>query len=251
MNVLLIAEGTTPLVMHNERLADPLDEHTRGIARISKKRGKTDADLMEIGRLEFLGGLYMNGNGPCIPATNILRCLQGGATRQKKGRDVLRGISPLLPQADLAYEGPREPDEMWTAGGFSLRKSVGIQRNRTMRTRPIFESWSLTLPVEVDPTLFDPDMLASIWRDAGRYEGLGEMRPVYGKFRGAITEWPIRSNDRLAEASFALATSVLAKEIRLEDEGRLQRHGDVVKAVKAAMKRAEQLRRKAKANGAA
>jgi hypothetical protein len=193
MKLLLKLDGRTaakgsPLVQHNERLADPLDEMTRAIAAISKKRNKTEADHLEIARLEFLGGMYTNGNGPCLPAWNILRCLQDGAKRHKRGADVLRGVYPLVEHADVLYEGPRDPGELWKDGGFSLRKSVGIQRSRTIRTRPIFVEWQAELPVEVDPTVFDVPTLRIVWKDAGIYAGLGEMRPVYGRFAGTIEE---------------------------------------------------------------
>ena len=193
MKVLLQMDGRTEaggssLVMHNERLADPLDDFARNIAKISKKRNKTEADHVEIGRLEFLGGLYLNGNGPCLPAWNILRCLQDGAKRHKRGVDVLRGVYPLTDHADLSYQGPREPDVMWKKGGFALRKTVGVQRSRTVRTRPIFSEWQSELSVEVDPTVFDLDTLANCWHDAGIYAGLGEMRPVYGRFAATLKE---------------------------------------------------------------
>jgi hypothetical protein len=180
--------GGSPLVMHNERLADPLDEVVRSIAAISKKRSKTEADHMEIARLEFGGGLYTNGNGPCLPAWNILRCLQDGAKRHKRGQDVLRGVYPIIDHADVVYDGPRDTDEMWKDGSFALRKTVGIQRSRTMRTRPIFTDWSAELYVEVDATVFDIDTLQVCWTDAGKYAGIGEMRPVYGRFVGEIKE---------------------------------------------------------------
>lgn len=183
-----IAAGGSSLVMHNERLADPLDETVRAIAAISKKRNKTDADHLEIARLEFLGGLYTNGNGPCLPAWNILRCLQDGAKRHKRGVDVLRGVHPRADHADVLYDGPRDPDAMWKSGEFSLRKTVGIQRSRTMRTRPIFTDWTVELPVEVDPVVFDLDTLANLWHDSGVYAGIGEMRPVYGRFAATIKE---------------------------------------------------------------
>lgn len=193
MKVLLTLDGRTEsggsaLVMHHERLADPLEDYTREIAKISKKRNKTEADHLEIARLEFLGGMYTNGNGPCLPAWNILRCLQDGAKRHKRGQDVLRGVYPLTDHADVQYEGPRDPDEMWKNGGFSLRKTVGIQRARTMRTRPIFTDWQAELGVEVDPVVFDLDTLANVWREAGVYAGLGEMRPVYGRFKATLKE---------------------------------------------------------------
>lgn len=175
-------------MQHNERLADPLDDFVREIAKLTKKRNKTEADHLKIGRLEFLGGMYTNGNGPCLPAWNVLRCLQDGAKRHKRGQDVLRGVYPVVEHADLAYEGDdeRDPEKMWQAGAFALRKTVGVQRNRMMRTRPIFNEWQAELPVEVDPTIFDLDTLANVWKDAGKYAALGEMRPVYGRFAGTL-----------------------------------------------------------------
>lgn len=200
MQYRLLAEGDAALVCHNERLADPLDPITRAIGAISKKRNKTEADHADIARLEFFGGLYMSGtfevkdghaitgtgSVPCIPAWNVLRCLQDGAKRHKRGPDVLRGVHPLTEHATLEYEGPTDPQLMWESGEFSLRKTVGVQRARTMRTRPIFLPWGLELRIEVDPVVFDADALAVLWAEAGRYAGLGEMRPVYGRFIGTM-----------------------------------------------------------------
>ena len=198
MKVLLKLEGQSALVMHNERLADPLDEFTRAIGAVSKKRQKTEADHLEIARLEFYGGLYanpmipgpaeVNGQVPCIPAWNIIRCLQDGGKRHKRGADVLRGVYPLDESALLTYDGPASAEELWKEGGFALRKTVGVQRSRTVRTRPIFSEWQAELPVEVDSTVFDLDTLQHIWKDAGVYAGLGEMRPVYGRFVGTIAK---------------------------------------------------------------
>lgn len=182
------ASGGAPLIMHNERLADPLNDFTRALAAVTKKRSKTEADHLEIGRLEFLGGLYTNGNGPCLPAWNILRCLQDGAKRHKRGADVLRGVYPLVEHTDVLYDGPRDPDEMWKSGTFALRKSVGVQRSRTIRTRPYFTEWQAELPVEVDPVVFDLDVLTQCWRDAGVYAGIGDMRPVHGRFKATLKE---------------------------------------------------------------
>jgi len=195
MQLVLVLDGRTdsggaPLIMHSERLADPLDEWTRKIAAISKKRNKTEADHLEIGRLEFLGGMYVNGNGPALPAWNIIRCLQDGAKRHKRGQDVLRGVYPRAEHADVMYEGPRDPDAMWKAGTFALRKTVGIQRSRTVRTRPIFVDWQARLPIEIDDTVFDLDSLREFWRQAGIFAGIGDMRPVYGRFAGVIEEVP-------------------------------------------------------------
>lgn len=198
--VTLHAEGDAAIVLHNERLADPLDEVVRAIAAISKKTKKTEADHAEIARLEFLGGLYLSGPSelkeghlivgagvvPCIPAWNVLRCLQDGGRRHKRGADVPRGIYPLVEYATLNYDGPTDPQELWESGDFVLRKTVGVQRNRVPRTRPMFQPWSVDLAIEVDPVVFDMHTLKVLWAEAGRYCGLAEMRPVYGRFVGTI-----------------------------------------------------------------
>ena len=193
-----VASGGSALIMHNERLADPLDDFTQAIQAISKKRGKTLSDHEELAHLEFLGGLYttpplsypLNGARPkvCVPAWNVLRCLQDGGKRHKRGADVPRGIYPLAEFALVQYDGPTGPEKLWQAGGFSLRKSVGIQRSRTMRTRPFFNDWQAELPIEVDAAIFDLHALRNIWKDAGTYCGLGDMRPVYGRFVGTVKE---------------------------------------------------------------
>jgi hypothetical protein len=182
------AAGGTALLMHNERLADPLDPHTRKLAAISGKRKKSEADHKSMAHIEFIGGLYTNGNGPCLPAWNILRCLQDGGKRHKRGEDVLRGVFPQVEHADVEYDGPRDPEQLWKDGGFSLRKGVGISRRKIMRTRPFFVEWQFRLPVEVDPVIFDQHVVETIWREAGVYSGIGDLRPIYGRFNGTV-EW--------------------------------------------------------------
>jgi hypothetical protein len=207
LRVILVAnghteDGGTPLVMHSERLVDPLDEFVIAIAGISGKRTKTVADHAEMSRLEFYGGMYAdpplslaqvnaskNGSVPVIPAVNILRCLQAGASaKSKDGENVKRGVHFLQDTAVLEYDGPKDPVKLYADpdGRFLLRKSVGIQRKRVMRTRPMFADWSLRLPVEVDAHIFNFNVIQAAWAHAGRYCGLGEMRPVYGRFVATI-----------------------------------------------------------------
>lgn len=204
MKIVLVADGSvtaggSSLIQHNERLADPIDAFTKAIAAISHRRNKTEADHTEIGRLECLGGLYTSpilepehdGRSKFVvglPAWNILRCLQDGAKRHRRGPDVLRGVFPLQDFAALEFDGPRDkPDQVWK-DGFWLRKTVGIQRARTVRTRPMFSNWGLRLNVEMDANVWDFATLALLWREAGIYAGIGDMRPVYGRFAGTIEE---------------------------------------------------------------
>lgn len=227
MKAVLRLDGSqTSIIQHNERLADPLNEYARALAEVSKKRTKTDADHLEMGKREFLGGLYTNENGPCIPAWNILRCLEDGAKRHKQGKNVMRGVRPLSETVDLLYEGPRDPEELWRhRETFSLRKGVGVAGRKVMRTRPIFTGWAAELHVEVDPTIFDLDVLSMIFADAGKYAGLGDMRPIYGCFEGTVfteDEW-LRQTDGAISVLRASVDAAIER-IRGEDRSREVSH---------------------------
>lgn len=219
------------LLCHNERLADSLDPAARDVAEISKKRNKTEADHLELARREFIGGLYLGDNGPMVPAMNMLRCIEGGARRLKRGKDVNRGLVPLDEYADLDYEGPRDPDELWKQG-FWLRKGVGVGTKRVTRTRPCFKNWKLVLPVEVDANIWDPHTLQDVCDQAGKYEGLGDMRPIHGKALITVTpidEWLSMPDGDLSAVGLARKTRI--QQIRDEDEARNGRH--LVAKVKA------------------
>lgn len=189
------ASGGTPLLMHNERLADPLNQFAKQLAEKTGKRKKTETDHEEIARREFMGGLYTAEAGttaaglpkgaPVIPGWNVLRCLQDGAKRTKRGQDVLRGVYPAAEFALVEFDGPRKPDELWK-GGFWVRKGVGVGRSRVIRTRPMFTDWTAELAVDVDPTVFDIEAIVVAWKDAGRYCGIGDGRPIHGRFAGLV-----------------------------------------------------------------
>jgi len=205
MDVLLSGVGLTPLVTHNERLQDALDPLTQQISKISGKRKKTEADLLDLSRLEFEGGLYQNGNGPCLPAMNLFRSLQDGAVRMRRGKDVLRGVRPEpgLIHVDLIYDGPREVEPMWEKRDeFSLRKGVVVSGRRITRTRPIFTKWAFAAPFVVDDLIWDFADLEQAWAFAGLYAGLCEMRPIYGQYEAKaerltpeLRKWVERPHD--------------------------------------------------------
>lgn len=229
MKVVLSFDGRadvngSALLCHNERLADPLDPAKRAVSEIADKRKKTEAEHLELARREFLGGLYTNGNGPMIPAANMLRCIEDGARRVRRGKDVNRGIVPLVEHADLIYDGPRDPDELWTAG-FWLRKGVGVGTKRVIRTRPCFNDWRLELPIEVDPDIWDLHSLQEVCALAGKYAGLGDMRPIQGRCQITampIDEWLTLSKGDTDAVLVAVKTQI--QRIRDEHGERLVNH---------------------------
>ena len=167
--------------MHNAQLADPLNPHAQAIKKISGKRNKTEADHEELGRLEWLGSLYLAGGEPCIPGEIVEAALIEGAKKIKRGPQARAGIicDRMFP---LDYEGPRDPNELWLDERFRLRAGVRVQRNRVIRTRPIFRDWAADLAIDYLPSLLNESEVRDILITVGQVVGIGDWRPRFGRF---------------------------------------------------------------------
>jgi hypothetical protein len=176
--------GCRPLVMHNGRLSDPLDEFTKAIQKISKKRQKTDTDHQQMAKLEFLGSLWLAGEPlrPVLPDEVIHACLVEGAKKTKNGPAAKAGLL-CENHAILEYDGPTDAQELWAKDEFRLRSRVKVQKSRIVRTRPIFKYWQATVSIEYEDSLLDADQVLEFASRAGFEVGIGDWRPRYGRFR--------------------------------------------------------------------
>ena len=68
------------------------------------------------------------------------------------------------------------------------RRMVAVQRQRIPRVRPIFPNWALSIGVETDPQVIDPDEFEDIVAKAGKLIGIGDFRRFYGKFEGKVIQ---------------------------------------------------------------
>lgn len=176
-------KGTTPLMMHNERLANPFDPLTRQIKTITGKRKKTEDDLLEIARLEWLGGLYHTDEaGIHVPGYNILAALVQGGKLQKLGTAIKRAALVQEDNVPVDYTGPRNPDALFSDRRFVDMRSVKVGTSKVMRCRPIFRDWSCSFTVLFEETVIQRDDLVRAASDTGAMVGLGEYRPRFGRF---------------------------------------------------------------------
>jgi hypothetical protein len=173
--------GTRPLLMHSSRLADPLDEITKRLAKLTAKRPKTEADHREIARVEWHGGLWLYNGIPCIPAEALQATFRSAAKTERRGQQAAAGILIEAP-APLKYDGPPNPDELWLNKRFSLRVPVKVGRARTNRTRARFPEWSVEFDAWFMPSLLNRADVVSTYSTAGFLFGLGDWRPNYGTF---------------------------------------------------------------------
>jgi hypothetical protein len=189
-------KGIAPLVMHNVRLADPLDPFTREVKRLTAAAKKTDDGAAALSRVEWSGGMYHTMGEieikdgvvswdkrirPIIPSDMIMACVVDGAKKAKLGKQALAGI--MVPDdAILEYDGPKDLNALMADAKHRLCKVVAVQRNRVMRTRPIFRSWSATIALEVNPELLNDEQVTQAVMVAGRQCGMGDWRPKHGRF---------------------------------------------------------------------
>ena len=174
--------GTRPLLQHNGQLADPLNPHTQALAALTKKRMKTIEDHEAISRTEFEGGLYFDPQvGPYVPGGQLSKVIHQGGKAFKLGPKVLSSVFVVDLVNPLIYDGPRDVQGLWDAD-FWLRAVAATQTNRIVRTRPIFQNWSVDFAVDIDTTELDLTQFESIMDRAGGYVGIGDWRPTYGRF---------------------------------------------------------------------
>lgn len=191
MQLIIKLTGQRPLLMHNGRLANPMDKYTREISTISGKRSKTDEDRLRMLNIEARGGCWETDEGQLgIPNAAVWRSLYNAATAYKRGEDLKRGLAAADVTVPLFINGePIMCDDFLSDFDNIDYRSVKVQKARTMRARPrVPEGWeSEHLFTLLDDVMDLKDMQPIVER-AGRLVGLGDWRPTYGTFEAQIVQ---------------------------------------------------------------
>jgi hypothetical protein len=185
VKVRMTATGTRPLLIHNVRLASPLNAYAKRLKALNGKRNKTDEDRLEVARVEFEGSLYHNAEiGPYIPGPNVFRSLIGGGRLTKAGKRIERGVLLDEVEIPLIYRGPRDVDGLWGGGesDFVDVRTVVVMRSKVDRCRPIFRDWKFEVDLTLDPSAIDLDEFVQVAKNAGAMEGIGDYRLMYGRY---------------------------------------------------------------------
>ena len=179
----IVCEGATPLIMHSARLVDPLDPIVREIRKVTAKRTKTDEDHEQVAHLEWLGGMYFEDEiGPYVPAANLQKCIVEGARLSRDGKKVERGVLIETLAVPVEYDGPRDLQRMYADKRFVHRAPVKVGQARVMRTRPVFRHWAVQCTGVFNGGVIDLDALRAATEAAGSLIGLGDGRPMFGRF---------------------------------------------------------------------
>lgn len=194
--------GVTPLLMHNGQTADPLNQFSRLMSKLSGKRNKTEDDHEEMAHVEWWAGLYLNmppeiksasdirpveGTKLVLPAHLLDSCIREGARKSKLGKLASAGCF-VDDDATFNYNGPKDLIKLSEQPNYMHRAAVRVKQSKVMRTRPIFHQWGCTLSVTVDTTVIEPEQVVTSLEMAGKLIGIGDWRPgaprggSFGKF---------------------------------------------------------------------
>ena len=184
-------EGTADLLFHRYS-ADEVEAKSQ--AAKGSRAKKTD---------DIESYLYRNADREiCLPGRYLQRALQEAGRFQQDPR------SPRKSAFDLCKAGivvtpmlapmiPAGKDSSTVDWDYLDRQRVVVQRSAVTRVRPAFVTgWRAELEItSLLPEYITPALLRKLIDDAGRFIGLADFRPTYGRF--TITSWERRKEPAL------------------------------------------------------
>lgn len=178
--------GRSPLMMHSDKLANPLLSETRAHKELTGKRKKTEDDHLAIARSEFLAALYWTAkDGIHIPGNCFDATFLGGAKLQKLGVHWKRGALVIEDKVKLLHDGPSTPEKLWADPRYVDCRGVKVGTAKIMRYRPVFMNWAAELTVAVNNDVLNVNEAKKAIEDAGALIGVCEFRPRFGRFEVA------------------------------------------------------------------
>lgn len=176
-------QSECPLICHNGQLADPMNSFSKQLKQISGKRGKTDADLEQMAKIEWYASFYIdNNNRLCIPSDVMEAALINGSKKHKLGNQAKAGLF-VVDNIILEFDGSKMTiDELWERDENRFTKAVRVGNSRVMRTRFWAKDWQGKVEIAFDPGLLNPQQIRDIMKVTGEVVGICDWRPRFGRF---------------------------------------------------------------------
>ena len=176
-SVEVVIEGTSAMLFHrwsNEGVAE------KAKAAKGSRAKKTDDVETYVWRDD--------ANRICLPGEYLRQAIvhaaryrQDPRSPRKSALDLFKaGVISLTELAPI--EGPAGERTTWD---YLDERRVTVQRNAITRQRPAFNAgWRATIRLEVLlPEYVEPRVLHDVLTNAGRFIGVGDFRPTYGRFQ--------------------------------------------------------------------
>lgn len=177
-------KSLSPLIMHSDKLCNPLDPLTKQMKEITKIRKKQDEHYLAMAKLEWNASIYFDDEvGIYLPSKCLQGCFKAAARKFKQGKNTKAvTIDCALGTPLIGYEG-KTPEMLWEVlnkKGSQLHvfaTSVCVNKARVIRTLPIFQTWEAKFDLYLNVELLSEQELTTIIETAGLEYGLCELRP--------------------------------------------------------------------------
>lgn len=175
--------GESPLLQHDDKTANPFNEYTKRLKEISGKRKKTEEDLLAIAEIEWEASLYHSKiDGYFIKAECFEGTFLNAAKARKLGKVFKESVSiPINPAFNFKHN-KLSPAQLFKMDEYKDFRTVKVQQSKILRCRPIFREWSCIVEVWFDEVRIDEKELMDIINYSGKYIGVCDYRPKFGRF---------------------------------------------------------------------
>jgi len=170
--VEVVIRGVAPILFHRWDCA-AIDAKAK--AKKNSKEKKSDNLESYVYRCDD-GTLGFPGINFHMAMVNAAKSKADPRSPRKSAADLCKAV--LLVTPTISSFGTDKWD-------FEDQRRVMVQRNGVTRVRPAMsEGWTLTFRITVlDSSYIDRDFLHDLVNSAGRYVGLGDFRPQFGRFQ--------------------------------------------------------------------
>lgn len=180
-------EGICPLLQHDDKTANPFNPYTKRLKEISSKRKKTEDDLLAMARIEWEASLYYTKkDGYFIKAECFEASLLAAAKSKKLGTIFKQAVSIPDNPAFHFKDEKKTPEQLFEMDEYKDFRTVKVTTSKIIRCRPVFENWYCDVCIWYEETRLDESELLQVLEYAGRYIGVCDYRPKYGRFTSSV-----------------------------------------------------------------
>jgi len=184
-------KGINPLLLNNPQTVDPMNEFTRKMKKITKKRAKTDEDYAQLADLEMAAKIYWENGNLVIPTNWVTASIHAISHKQAKiaKKDSRSGLFTTCLMVPLQYKGKKNvktPDDIIHNSLFRHKMILKQQQVKICKMAPIFHDWSFELDLEYDDEIYDEHTLKDLIKYAAAYGGYGDFRPTFGRGEATV-----------------------------------------------------------------
>jgi len=132
--------------------------------------------------------LYLDADGAfCHPCESFTKAMVKAVAGKKFGKmfatSAIRGAVFIVEPFALILDKDGKNAKTYAID----RRSVVIGKARVLRCRPMWPSWRMEVPLEIDTAILRPEQVEEALNLAGRIIGIGDYRPEKGGGFGRFT----------------------------------------------------------------